>query len=127
VTSQRPVAGRTAAARSVVHLSVAEVPRWRTVTTFSGRASATFRIRGERWRILSSVADSRHCSLLVLFCRGTSAQVLRSGAGSSIASAGLGDGSDAPHVFATGPGSYRVTVDPASSDTRWSIRVQDDY
>jgi hypothetical protein len=37
------------------------------------------------------------------------------------------DGIDEPTVVQSGPGVYRVTIDPASSSTRWSIRVEDDY
>jgi hypothetical protein len=126
VTSQVPVAGRTAAARSAVRLSVSETPRWRTVTTFGGRASVFFRIRGARWRIVSTVSSARHCTLLV-FCSGTSAQVLRSGSSSPLQSFGVGDGDRQTRVVSTGPGVYQVRLHPASGDTRWSIAVQDDY
>ncbi len=124
VTSQAPVAGATTPARSAVRLSVSEVPRWRPVTTVTGRTSALFRIRGTRWRIVSSVSDARHCTLFV-FCTGTHAQVLRSGAAPT--SVGLSDGGSQTRVFNSGPGTYQVTVSPASSATRWSLQVQDDY
>jgi hypothetical protein len=127
VTRQRPVGGQTAAAHSVVALSVAEVPRWRTVTTFTGRSSIAFRIRGMRWRIQATASSTRRCTFLI-FCHGSSAEVLRgSGGSSSLDRFGLGDGSAAPRVFSSGPGVYRVVVDPVSGATRWSIRVQDDF
>ena len=126
VTSQVPVAGHSAPARATVRLSVSETPRWRTVTTLAGRDSSSFRIRGARWRLVSTVSDASHCTLLVLFCHGSSAQVLRA-TGSAVATVGLGDGNAQTRVLSTGPGDYRVRVNPASGGTRWSIAVQDDY
>jgi hypothetical protein len=128
VTGQRPIAGHATPARSVVHLSVAEVPRFRTVTMLAAptTTSVYFRIRGARWRILSTVSSSRHCALLFVDCRGTSATLLRRD-GSTVTSVGLGDGEAQPQGFTTGPGVYRLRVDPASGDTRWSITIQDDY
>ena len=125
MTSQTPVAGHGAPARSTVRLSVSETPRWRTVSTFGDRESEPVRIRGARWRLVTTVSHASHCTLLV-FCHGSSAQVTRGG-GSSVATVGLGDGSAQTHVFMTGPGVYRVAVSPASGDTRWAIAVQDDY
>jgi hypothetical protein len=128
VTSQRPLAGRTAARHGTVRLSVSEVPRWRTVSSFSGRNSVAVRIRGEHWRILTSVQNASHCAVLGLFCHGTSATVLRRASGDSpVTSVGLGDGAGEAHTFTTGPGVYRVSVDPASGSTRWTIQIQDDY
>jgi hypothetical protein len=128
VTHQRPIAGRGAKTGTTVHLSVAEVPRFRTVTSFSypGASSVDFRIRGAQWRILSTVSSSKHCSLLFVDCRGTSVTLLRRD-GSTVQSFGLGDGSTQPRVFTTGPGIYRLRMSAASGDTRWSITVQDDY
>jgi serine/threonine-protein kinase len=124
VTQQAPAGGHTVAARGTVALSVAEVPRWRSLTTFTGRSSVSFRIRGERWRLLVSGSSTRHCTLL-FFCHSSQLQVL-SGS-STVRTLSLGDGIDQSEVVESGPGVYRVTVDPASSSTRWSIRVQDDY
>ncbi|HTU29708.1 MAG TPA: protein kinase [Solirubrobacteraceae bacterium] len=124
VTQQTPAGGHTVAAHGTVRLSVAEVPRWRTVTTFTGGTSASFRIRGERWRLLVSASGTRHCTLLV-FCHSSQLRVLSGSA--TLRTLSLGDGINTPEVVASGPGIYRVTVDPASSSTRWSIRVQDDY
>jgi hypothetical protein len=124
VTQQTPSGGHTIAARGTVGLSVAEVPRWRTVTTFAGTSSVAFRIRGERWRLLVSASGTRHCTLL-FFCHSSGLRVL-SGS-STLRTLSLSDGVNTPEVVDSGPGVYRVTVDPVTSSTRWSIRVQDDY
>jgi hypothetical protein len=75
---------------------------------------------------VSTLSSTKHCSLLFVDCRGTSATLLRRD-GSTVTSFGLGDGSDQPRTFSTGPGTYRLRINPASGDTRWSITVQDDY
>jgi hypothetical protein len=49
------------------------------------------------------------------------------GSSSVLRRATLGDGTAEPSLLGTGPGTYRVTVTPASGSTRWSIEVQDDY
>jgi hypothetical protein len=128
VTAQRPFAGHGARKGSTVRLSVAEVPRFRTVTSLARplASSVPFRIRGDSWRIVSTLSSTRHCSLLFVDCRGTSLTLLRRD-GSTVQSVGLGDGSAQPRTFTTGPGIYRLRVNPASGDTRWSITVQDDY
>jgi hypothetical protein len=126
VTSQTPVAGGTTPADSTVTLDVSEVPRWRTVTTFTARRSPVLSIVGERWRILATVEGAHHCSFLV-FCHSTSATVTSVGSSVALRRVDLGDGTADPSVLSTGPGSYRVTVKPASGSTRWSIVVQDDY
>jgi hypothetical protein len=126
VTSQIPVAGRTTAEGSSVTLDVSEVPRWRTVTTFSARSSPALHIVGARWRILATAQGAHRCSFLV-FCHSTSAVVTAAGSRSVLRRVTLGDGTAAPSVFSTGPGTYQLTVSPASGSTRWSIEVQDDY
>ncbi len=124
VTQQTPSGGHTVRAHGTVGLSVAEVPRWRSITTFTGRSSVSFRIRGAQWRLLVSASGSRDCTLFV-FCHSSDLRVL-SGA-STVRTLSLSDGVDRPIVVASGPGVYRVTVGPVSSSTRWSIRVEDDY
>jgi eukaryotic-like serine/threonine-protein kinase len=124
VTQQTPAGGHTVAAHGTVGLSVAEVPRWRQVTTFTGRDSVAFRIRGEHWRLLVSASSTRHCTLF-FFCHSSQLKVLQGS--SAVQTLTLGDGVDRSTVIDSGPGVYRVTVDPVSSSTRWSIRVQDDY
>jgi hypothetical protein len=127
VTEQTPAGGHTLPAGAAVGLSVAEVPRWRTVTTFGARTSRAFRIRGARWRLLVSASGTSHCSWLV-FCHSAQLRVLRGAAGASaLRTVTLSDEVRAPTLLTSGPGVYRVRVDPASGDTRWSIEVQDDY
>lgn len=127
VTDQTPAGGRTVGAHGTVGLALAEVPRWRTITTFGVRSSVAFRIRGERWRLLVSASGTRHCTWLV-FCHSAQLRVLRGASGGSVLrTVSLSDEIGAPTVLSSGPGVYRVRVDPASGDTRWSIRVQDDY
>ena len=126
VTSQSPAPGATTPAGSAVTLDVSEVPRWRTVATFTARSSPVLTIVGERWRILATVRSARHCSFLV-FCQATSATVTTTGSSVPLRRVDLGDGTAAPSVLGTGPGTYRVTVHPASGSTRWSIEIQDDY
>jgi hypothetical protein len=126
VTSQSPAPGATTPAHSTVTLDVSEVPRWRTVTTFTARSSPVLKIVGERWRILATVQSAHHCSFLV-FCHSTSATVTVAGSSVPLRKVALGDGTSVPSVLSTGPGTYRVTVHPASGSTRWSIEVQDDY
>jgi hypothetical protein len=130
VTSQKPVAGHSVKARTRIRLSVSEVPRFRQVATVTTAHAAPIRIRGERWRIASTVSSADHCTLLVLFCKHTSATVLRVGTGgttSPVASFGLSDGSDQLRVFDTGPGTYELRISPATGDTKYSIAVDDDY
>ena len=111
-----------------MRLFVAEVPRWRAVASFSTPVSAPIGIRGERWRILVTAADARHCRFLGLFCRSSSVTVRRgSAAGPTLDRFDLDDGSGAVHTFATGPGTYVVLVQGASSRTRWTVSAQDDY
>ncbi|HLI58989.1 MAG TPA: serine/threonine-protein kinase [Solirubrobacteraceae bacterium] len=127
VTEQKPAGGHSVPAGGTVHLSVAEVPRWRTVATFATRSSRPLGIRGARWRLLVSASGTSHCSWLV-FCHSAQLRVLRGAAGSStLRTLSLSDEVRAPVVLRSGPGVYRVRVDPASGDTRWSIEVQDDY
>jgi hypothetical protein len=126
VTSQSPAPGATTPARSTVTLDVSEVPRWRTVTTFTAHSSPVVSIVGERWRILATVQSAHHCSFLV-FCHSTSATVTVAGSRVPLRRVALGDGTAVPSVLSTGPGTYRVTVHPASGSTHWSIEVQDDY
>ena len=47
--------------------------------------------------------------------------------GSQLDQFDLSDGNSESQVFATGPGSYQIKVDPASGDARWSFAVQDWY
>ncbi|MFL5865113.1 MAG: protein kinase domain-containing protein, partial [Solirubrobacteraceae bacterium] len=110
---------------SVVTLSVAEVPRWRPVTTFTGRSSGAFHITGRRWRIVYRMAFRGTCTWVV-FCSGPAARVTGV-TGRYIAGFGLNDADAQVQTFATGPGSYEVQVIPGADDAGWSLQVQDDY
>jgi eukaryotic-like serine/threonine-protein kinase len=125
VVAQDPVGGTTRPRGSMVTLSVAEVPRWRTVTTFDGRSSGLVHIRGERWRVVYRMAFQGTCTF-ILFCSGPSARVTDA-AGSYVAGFGLQNGSNQEQIFSTGPGSYEIQVTPGGDDAGWSAQVQDRY
>jgi hypothetical protein len=125
VTQQSAIAGRGAPAHSTVTLSVAETPRWRPLTTFTGARSAGFRIRGTRWRIVYTMAYQGTCTFIV-FCSGPSARVADVNDGSTVQSFGLSDGGSQTRSL-SGPGRYEIRVTPGSDDARWSIAVQDHY
>jgi hypothetical protein len=124
VVGQDP-AGGTRARGSLVTLYVAEVPRWRAVTTFTGAGSGLFHIRGGHWRIVYGMAFRGTCTW-VLFCSGPSARVTDA-SGRYVAGFGLSDGSGQIQSFSTGPGTYAVRVTPGGDDAGWSLQVQDDY
>ena len=125
VRSQSPVARRVARG-STVMLSVAEIPTWKTISRFSTTRSPVFRIRGDRFRLVYSVEHEKSCTLLI-FCTRTSVSVTDTASGSQLDNFDLSDGIGESQMFATGPGSYQITVDPASGDARWSFAVQDWY
>jgi hypothetical protein len=125
VRGQSPVAGRVARG-STVTLDVAEVPSWKTVGRFSSTSSPVFLIQGSRFRLVYNVQNEKSCTLWV-FCSRTSATVTDTASGSPLDHFDLSDGTSESPVFATGPGSYQVSVDPASGDARWSFAVQDWY
>jgi hypothetical protein len=125
VVAQAPPAGSSRARRSTITLSVAETPRWRPLTSFSGDGpgqSVPFRIRGRRWRVLYSMAYDGTCAW-ILFCSGPSARVT----GPATSQFDLNDGSGQTQVFNSGPGLYQITDTPGSDNARWSIEVEDDY
>jgi serine/threonine-protein kinase len=124
VVGQDP-AGGTRPRGSRVTLFVAEVPRWRAVTTFTGSSSGLVHIRGARWRIVYRMAFRGTCTW-VLFCSGPSARVTDA-SGRYVAGFGLNDGDGQVQSFSTGPGSYEVRVTPGGDDAGWSLQVQDDY
>ncbi len=119
VTAQVPAAGVSVPAHSSVTLDVAEVPRWRTVTSFTGTDSGPFRILGERWRIVYRMSYVGTCTF-IFFCDGPTAHVNGTGFG-------LSDGSGRTRTFASGPGTYDITVTPGADTASWAIQVQDDY
>jgi serine/threonine-protein kinase len=129
VVGQRPSANVPAPRRSLVNLSVAEVPRWRPLTSFSGNGpgqSVPFRIRGNRFRLLYNMGYDGMCSF-IFFCSGPSAQVTTVNSGATLNQFNLNQGSGQTQVFNSGPGVYQVSVTPGDDSARWSIQVEDDY
>ena len=126
---QIPGAAATIPRGSTVVLSVAEPPRWRVLTSFSGvneGHSVPFRILGSRWRVSYSMAYEGTCELLVV-CFGPSAEVENLETGSSFGAFELGEGASETHIFGVGPGLYRVKSPAAMIRARWSMTVADYY
>jgi eukaryotic-like serine/threonine-protein kinase len=129
VTQQIPGAAATVARGSTIALSVAEAPRWRVLTSFSGvdsGHSVPFRILGGRWRVSYSMDYEGTCTLLVV-CFGPSAQVEDLETGSSFGSFELGEGPSETHIYGSGPGLYRLDVSAGHDAARWSMTVADYY
>jgi serine/threonine protein kinase len=129
VTRQSPRPGTSAPHGSTVALSVAETPRWRTLTTFSGvddGHSVPIRIEGSQWRVTYSMSYEGSC-LLLLVCFGPSAKASNLKSGESFDGFDLSPGSSHAHVFDSGPGLYRVNVDGGEDSARWAMTVQDYY
>jgi hypothetical protein len=129
VTLQSPSSNATVARGTTVALSVAEEPRWRALTTFSGveeGRSVPFRILGSRWRVTYSMSYEDTC-LLLFVCFGPSAHAQNLRDGSSVGSFELGEGEGQTHVFDSGPGLYRLTVSGGHDPARWSMTVEDYY
>jgi eukaryotic-like serine/threonine-protein kinase len=130
VVGQSPSAGKQRAPHSVVDLSVAEIPRWRPLTSFSSDGSGQsvpFRILGDRWRIVYNMGWDGTCGFLGLFCSGPDAQVTNTNSGANLSQFSLNDGSGQTQVFNSGPGVYQIAVTPGSDSANWSIQVDDDY
>jgi len=125
ITAQTPPPGVKLIPGSTVELSVAETPRWRDVTTFTGN-SVPFRIRGTQWRIVYRMAYNGTCTF-IFFCSGPTAHVASLDRGTTINSFGLNDGSGQIRTFSAGPGTYQVTVTPGDDSASWSAQVQDYY
>jgi hypothetical protein len=109
---------------SKVTLNVAEVPQWRTVTTFDGRSSGPVKIIGRHWRIVYRMAFHGTCTW-VLFCSGPTARVLDAAAARYVAGFGLQDGTGQIQSFDSGAGMYEIQVTPGGDDAGWSLQVQD--
>jgi eukaryotic-like serine/threonine-protein kinase len=124
VTAETPPPGVKLTPGSTVSLSVAETPRWREVTTFSG-TSAPFRIRGTQWRIVYRMAYNGTCTFL-FFCSGPAAHVASLDRG-TVSSFDLSEGSGQIRTFSGGPGMYQVTVSPGDDSATWSAQIQDYY
>ncbi len=129
VTHQSPRAATSVPHGSTVALSVAEAPRWRALTSFSGvddGRSVPFRILGSRWRVRYSMDYEGTCTLL-LVCFGPSAEAENLHGESSGGGFELGEGSSQTHTFDSGPGLYRLLVSGGHDSARWSMTVEDYY
>jgi PASTA domain len=123
VTGQDPAVGHVLRRHQTVTLTVAETPRWQTVTSFNGQDaghSSEFKIRGPQWRIVYTMSYQGTCNF-VLFCNGPSAQVLGPGA----TTFDLSSGSGQTKVFKSGPGLYQINIHAGWDSARWSFEVQD--
>ena len=129
VTNQSPGASVSVPHGSTVALSVAETPRWRALTSFSGvddGRSVPFRILGKRWRVSYSMEYEGTCTLL-LVCFGPSAAAENLQSNTSVGSFELGEGASQTHTFESGPGLYRVVVSGGHDSARWAMTVEDYY
>ena len=129
VMSQAPPPGARVAPGTTVELSVAEVPSWRSLTSFGGSdqdQSVPFRIRGRRWRVIYSMGYQGTCTLIFV-CSGPTATLTDPHTGATLDSFDLNEGSDQRQAFKTGPGVYQLSVSPGSDTARWQITVQDLY
>jgi beta-lactam-binding protein with PASTA domain len=130
VVGQSPSAGHHLHPHATVALSVAEVPKWQSVTSFSGSGSgqsAPFHIRGTQWRVVYTMTYQGTCDF-VFFCYGPSAHVIGIGsANPTDTSFDLSDGGTQTRVFKTGTGRYQIAIKPGLDSARWSIEVDDWY
>jgi hypothetical protein len=129
VTAQSPGSAATVAPGSTVALSVAEAPRWRALTSFSGvddGRSVPFGIRGRRWRVLYSMSYRETC-LLLFVCSGPSARVRDLAGESSFGGFELGEGDSETHTFGGGPGTFQLEVTGGRDSASWSMTVEDYY
>jgi serine/threonine protein kinase len=129
VTHQSPASATSARRGAVVALSVAETPRWRTLTSFSGAndgQSVPFQILGAKWRLLYHMSYEGTCTLLVV-CFGPSAEVANLKSGSTFGQFELGEGETETRTFASGPGLYRLDISGGHDSARWSMKIEDYY
>jgi hypothetical protein len=129
VVGQSPGPTATVPRGSTVALSVAEAPRWRPLTTFSGvddGSSVAFRIQGSRWRVRYSMSYRESC-LLVVVCLGPSAKAQNLESGASAGGFDLGEGPAQTHTFDSGPGLFRFSIAGGQDSARWSMTVDDYY
>ena len=129
VLRQAPAAPATVPRGASVALTVAETPRWRALTSFSGvdgGKSVPVGIRGDRWRVSYDMSYQGVC-LLLFTCLGPSAQARDLKTGKSVGGFDLSEGDSETHVFDTGPGLYRVEIDGGTDSAEWSMTVEDYY
>jgi len=129
VTKQSPAAPATIPHGSTVALSVAEAPRWRALTTFSGvddGKSVPFRILGSDVEGELQHGLPRH----VPAAGGVPRAERRGGnvqTGSTFGGFELGKGETETHTFTSGPGVYSLVVSGGRDSARWSMTVEDHY
>jgi eukaryotic-like serine/threonine-protein kinase len=126
VTSESPGPGHKLLPGGTVTLSVAETPRWRPLTAFTGGASVPFKILGHRWRLVYRMGYDGNCTFIFI-CNGPTAHVTNLGSGAGAGSFDLNEGTGEIWTFQSGPGTYQVRVSPGSDGARWSMQVQDYY
>jgi serine/threonine-protein kinase len=129
VVGQDPVAGTYLPPHRVVALRVAEVPQWRTITTFAGTdagASVPFQILGGKWRALYSMSYVGTCTFIIV-CEGPNASIVRPSTHATIEQFGLGEGDGQSQVVNSGPGIYQIKIAPGMDTAQWSVDVQDYY
>jgi hypothetical protein len=129
VTHQSPAPATSARRGTIVALSVAETPRWRELTSFSGvndGQSVPFRILGAKWRVVYQMAYVGSCTLLVV-CFGPSAEVDNLETGANFGQFELGEGETETRTFTSGPGLYRLSISGGHDSARWSMTVEDYY
>ena len=128
VTRQSPRAAATSPRGATVALDVAESPRWRTLTTFSGvdtGSSVPFRILGKRWRVSYSM-EYQHTCLLLVVCFGPSAEAhnlrpVRTSAALNLAKA------NPKHISSTQARVISLEVSGGHDSARWTMTVEDYY
>ena len=129
VTHQSPAPSARVRPGSTVALHVAEAPRWRELTGFSGvddGESVPIQILGGKWKIAYHMSYEGSCTLL-LVCFGPSAEVEDLHSGSTFDSFELGEGESETHTFDSGPGLYRLKVSGGHDSAHWSMAVYDYY
>jgi eukaryotic-like serine/threonine-protein kinase len=129
VTHQSPPPSAHVRPGSTVALHIAEAPRWRELTGFSGfddGESVPLQILGGKWKIAYHMSYEGSCTLL-LVCFGPSAEVEDLHTGSTFDSFELGEGESETHTFDSGPGLYRLKVSGGHDSAHWSMTVYDYY
>ncbi len=128
VTGQQPSASASAPPGSTIALQVAEVPRWRTLTTFSGSGDGTsvpFRILGSSWQVLTHMSYQGTCTFIIV-CFGPHLSIARLDSGPGVSGFDLSDGGGS-QVFHSGPGTYELHVSAGQDSANWSVTIQDHY
>ncbi len=129
VTHQSPASATSAQRGTTVALSVAEDPRWRELTSFSGvddGQSVPFQILGAKWRVVYHMAYVGTCTLFVV-CFGPSAEVANLKTGATFGQFELGEGETETRTFSSGPGLYRLSISGGHDSAGWSMTVEDYY